>query len=372
MFILFAVVGEDREERMSPRTARAVIAALVVVIAASFAWVALRPAVARTVDRRVVVGDGQRVQAPELVAPAGFLNSEPVTLASLRGKVVLIDFWTYSCINCQRTFPYIRQWWDTYRDNGLVVLGVHTPEFDFEAIEANVAAVLPRYGVTWPVVLDPQRRTWNAWSNRYWPAKYLVDRNGRVAYAHFGEGQYLATEQAIRALLSEGGADPGPPALTGAEPPGSSRRDQTPELYAGYQRGGLANQGGYRRDVLANYTLPVQPPSEGFAVGGSWTARLESLETSATGASVIVPFQAGLVHMVASGSTNVVVTLDDLPVPPDRRPTGMTVRPDGSTALHIDRADLYTLIDGPTFGRGVLRLRVDGDRFSLYSFTFGA
>lgn len=143
--------------------------------------------------------------APEFAGIDQWLNSPPLTMAGLRGKVVLIDFWTYACINCLRTLPHINRWAATYREQGLVVVGVHTPEFPFERSTTNVQTAMQRFGVKHPVAQDNSYRTWKAYANQYWPATYLVDAHGRIQYRHFGEGQYAQTEEAIRALLAAAG-----------------------------------------------------------------------------------------------------------------------------------------------------------------------
>jgi len=144
--------------------------------------------------------------APEFTGIEQWLASTPLTMAGLRGKVVLVDFWTYSCINCLRTLPHVNRWAETYRDQGLVVVGVHTPEFPFERSTANVTTAMRRFGVKHPVAQDNRYATWQAYSNRYWPAKYLIDAQGRIRYQHFGEGRYEETEAAIQALLASAAA----------------------------------------------------------------------------------------------------------------------------------------------------------------------
>ncbi len=141
--------------------------------------------------------------APEFTGIGKWLNSEPLTLAGLRGKVVLVDFWTYNCINCINTLPHVRKWYDKYRDQGLVVVGVHTPEYAFERSTSNVQAALKRFDIRYPVAQDNAYATWNAWRNQYWPALYLVDASGNVVYKHFGEGQYAETEAAIQKALGQ-------------------------------------------------------------------------------------------------------------------------------------------------------------------------
>ena len=170
--------------------------------------------------------------APDFAGIDGWLNSTPLTMQELRGKVVLIDFWTYSCINCLRTLPHVEAWYRMYRKDGLVVVGVHTPEFAFEHVPSNVRAAVKRLGVRYPVALDNDYGTWNAYGNQYWPAKYLIDRNGHIRYAHFGEGNYDVTEENIRSLLGEKLASPASDRLRDLTPTGPL----TPESYLGYGR----------------------------------------------------------------------------------------------------------------------------------------
>ena len=186
-------------------------------------------------------GAGRGNLAAEITGINAWVNSEPLCLSDLRGNVVLVDFWTYTCVNCIRTFPYLRQWNARYADDGLVILGIHTPEFEFEEDRDNVLNASVDDAIVWPVALDNDYRTWRAYSNRYWPAKYLIDKDGVIRYTHFGEGAYAETEQEIRKLLEEAGAD-----LTldielptdQVVDPGFLRaRKLTRELYGGYGRG---------------------------------------------------------------------------------------------------------------------------------------
>jgi len=146
--------------------------------------------------------------APEFTGIDHWINSEPLSMEALRGKVVLVEFWTYSCINCIHVMPYVKQWHESYRDKGLVVVGVHTPEYGYERSTKNVEAAVKRFGIRYPVAQDNGYQTWNAYRNRYWPALYLIDRSGRVAYQHFGEGGYARTEALIQKLLADGSATP--------------------------------------------------------------------------------------------------------------------------------------------------------------------
>ncbi len=171
--------------------------------------------------------------APEFQGLSGWLNSQPLTLEGLKGKVVLIDFWTYSCINCLRTLPYLKRWDEVYRDKGLVVIGVHTPEFAFERVRSNVDQATRSLGIDYPVALDNEYGTWNAWANRYWPAKYFIDRAGNVRFAHFGEGAYAESESVIRKLLAEPGL---PKPVSGSVEAEVPVGVETPETYLGYER----------------------------------------------------------------------------------------------------------------------------------------
>ena len=192
-------------------------------------------------------------QAPELTGLSNWINSTPLTFSKLRGKVVLIDFWTYSCINCLRTLPHVKAWDRTYRNRGLVVLGVHTPEFAFEHVPGNVQGAVRRLGIRYPVALDNDYGTWNAFRNQYWPAKYLIDRRGHLRYYHFGEGAYDTTEARIRTLLGENaGMTPVANRLSDKTPNGPL----TPETYLGYQRLARFAQRSIEPDTLCRIPLP--------------------------------------------------------------------------------------------------------------------
>src|SRR5947209_16883916 len=173
----------------------------------------------------------ERVAAPDFTGVDAWINSSPLSVQALRGRVVLIDFWTFSCVNCVRTIPHLHELYDAYRSQGFVIVGVHSPEFDFEKVQSNVRAAVQRLRITWPVAVDSQMATWNAYSNQYWPAEYLIDKQGRIAYVNFGEGQYQATNQAVATLLGT--------AAAGGAAPTAVPNDITPELHAGSDRGRL-------------------------------------------------------------------------------------------------------------------------------------
>jgi cytochrome c biogenesis protein CcdA/thiol-disulfide isomerase/thioredoxin len=284
--------------------------------------------------------------ARELTGLTGWLNSDPLTLDELRGKVVLLDFWTYSCINCQRTLPYLTTWHDEYADDGLVVLGVHSPEFAFEKVEANVADNAARLGVTYPIALDNDFRTWRAYDQRYWPAHYLIDRTGEVRQVHYGEGAYAETEALIRDLLGLDRAAPSEtdgPALTAG---------RTAETYVGAARMGPHTNADVVAGSAATYTLDPTPPQDTFSLGGTWTVEPEYAQAG-PGAELALSFHAARVHLVLAGEGTVTATVGDVTTEVD-----VTGSP-----------SLYTLYDGPAT-TGVLHLSLPAD-VQAYAFTFG-
>jgi cytochrome c biogenesis protein CcdA/thiol-disulfide isomerase/thioredoxin len=292
--------------------------------------------------------------APEFQAIEGWINSEPLTMAALRGKVVMIDFWTYSCINCLRTLPHLTAWDEAYRDDGLVIVGVHTPEFAFEREAGNVRRSVSDHGITYPVALDPDFGTWEAWQNRYWPAKYFVDRRGHIRYAHFGEGDYEESERVIRQLLAEGenGALVSD-AIEDATPTGP----QTPESYLGYGRIDRFVGSRIVPDREAGYTIPQFVPLHGLAYGGRWRVEEERI-VAGEDARLRLHFKGGAVFLVLGTSgekESVDVTLDGEP----------------AGAVAVTQDDLYTLARIPGENRDhVLDLSFSPGT-EAYAFTFG-
>jgi cytochrome c biogenesis protein CcdA/thiol-disulfide isomerase/thioredoxin len=241
---------------------------------------------------------------PELNGAVEWLNSPPLTRASLRGKVVLVDFWTYSCINCLRALPYVETWARKYKDHGLVVIGVHAPEFAFEKIPDNVKRAVHDLGVTYPVALDNNLAIWQAFNNQYWPAHYFIDAQGRIRHHHFGEGEYDESERVIQQLLREAGnqnvpggiADPRAQGVEAAATPDDPAR--SPETYVGYGRGSNFAAGPVHPDEPANYQtpFPLQPNQWGFA--GRWTIGEESSALNAAGGKITFRFRARDLHLV--------------------------------------------------------------------------
>jgi thiol-disulfide isomerase/thioredoxin len=289
-------------------------------------------------------------RAPEFAGIVGWINSEPLTLESLRGRVVLIDFWTYSCINCLRTLPYIKAWDDRYRASGLTIVGVHTPEFAFERVPSNVRENSRELGLRYPIALDSDYGTWNAWHNQYWPAKYLIDRRGHVRLYHFGEGEYDETEAAIRELLAESGEElPVAAALEDESPRGLV----TPESYLGHAR--LARYVGTEivPDVEQAYRPAFELADNELTYGGRWKVEDERAIAGA-GAVLRLDYRARNVYLVLTGKGSVRVLVDG--------------KPERTVTVAGDK--LYTLVERPEIDDHLLELRFSPG-VAGYAFTFG-
>jgi cytochrome c biogenesis protein CcdA/thiol-disulfide isomerase/thioredoxin len=276
-------------------------------------------------------------------------DGAPGTLADLKGKVVLVDFWTYSCINCQRTLPFTTAWYDKYKTDGLVVIGVHTPEFAFEHVASNVRDATTRLGVTYPVALDNDYATWKAWDQRYWPAHYLIDKDGIVRQVHYGEGAYAETEKLIQQLLGA----PATPTVNASE--GDQTVGRSPETYVGSDRLDALANADYRLGKAFKYTLTPEPPRNSFSFGGTWTLGGESA-TSGAEAKLRYHFYAADVFLVLGGEGTVTVM--------------RAGNPGWTNVVHVAGAPtLYTLYSGQPVDD---QLTLDfSPGVATYAFTFG-
>jgi cytochrome c biogenesis protein CcdA/thiol-disulfide isomerase/thioredoxin len=290
--------------------------------------------------------------APNFAGIDHWLNSQPLTVRHLRGKVVLIDFWTYSCINCLRTLPYLKAWYGTYAKDGFVIVGVHTPEFAFEHVLSNVRRATHDLGIRYPVALDNEYGTWNSWQNEYWPAEYLIDRSGHVREGHFGEGNYAETEHNIRTLLAERSVRlPNSTDMADHTPTG----EITPETYLGYERLDLTRYRGQRvkQAAAALYLQPATLAQNEYAYGG--VARVESQRLIAIrDTSIRLHFHARDVYIVLGGHGTVRTYVDG--------------KPSGRFGVTQDR--LYTAVSYPRIEDRLLELRLSPG-VEAYSFTFG-
>jgi thiol-disulfide isomerase/thioredoxin len=313
----------------------------------------------------------------EIVDPTGFINTDPFKLSDLVGKkIILVDFWTYSCINCQRTTPYLNSWYSKYSDQGFVIIGVHTPEFEFEKNINNVKSAVEKFGIQYPVVLDSNYGTWSAYNNRYWPAKYLIDINGNVVYYHFGEGEYETTEQMIQALLKERMEKLGENGLIDAD---TSRPDgvmvvdnskvKSPETYFGALRNN--NFGNGQPGITGNfdYVPIVQPALNKFYLSGNWDINDEFAKNTSPGAKIIFMYSAKSVYLVAGSERNVrLKILRDGKVVTNER--GEDV--DSKGVVLVKDEGLYKLIDDPQgYGVHTLEIEILDPGLKAFTFTFG-
>ena len=326
--------------------------------------------------------------APALAA-TGWIDSPPLTASELRGKVVLYDFWTYSCINCQRTFPYIRSWYDRYKSAGLVIVGIHSPEFDFEHVRGNVEAAVKRYDVTWPVALDNNMTIWNAFGNQYWPADYVADRRGEIRYVHPGEGDYMNTENVLRRLLDVPAASPRAERVTNGE---TASIDHNPETYLGLQYQNPAEPLIELRAGSHDYPQPepgsIAPPrflSDGTiglvpgtttgALVGKWTVDSEKATSGDAVATILLAAHAKEVNLVmatANGEpADVLVQIDGNTVPVDERGASVHLDRNGRTVATVRAPDMYRLYASPKVEDHLISISTTGRGLEAYDFTFG-
>jgi thiol-disulfide isomerase/thioredoxin len=320
--------------------------------------------------------DGKYPKAPELQGISGYLNTKAgLTIGELKGKVVLIDFWTYTCINCIRTLPHLRDWHDKYSDKGLVIIGVHTPEFEFEKDKNNVQDAIEKYELKYPVVQDNDYATWQAFRNQYWPRKYLIDTDGFIRYDHIGEGAYAETENKIQELLLEAGMNP--ESAPRIEVPDFSNLKQlarTPELYAGYKfalgRGQNVNSPGLQPNQVADYSLPTQIPSNAIQLKGKWKSNADDLTSIGSG-EIVLNFLASSVNIVTGPipqTQKIQVLINDKPIKKEQ--AGSDVSFEGDKAfITINNPQLYNVVNG-NHGKYKLTLVVE-EGFNFNAFTFG-
>ncbi len=348
---------------MSNKTRYALLAAILIIIIATIVYMEsgriststiVQEASIENVDSSVEK-DMMYEKAKEIVRPAGFVNSDPIKIEDFIGKkVILLDFMTYSCINCQRTYPYLNAWWDKYKDQGLQIIGIHTPEFDFEKDIKNVMAAAERFGLKFPLVLDNDYGTWRAYGNRYWPRKYLIDIDGYIVYDHIGEGAYQEAESKIQELLKERAEKLGENVeiSTGFVNPNAEVADKSgplsPETYFGSLRNNLKQVEEAPTNPLFNQAYLV----------GDWNITPEYAESLNADSKVVFKYKASKVYFVASSDSDVKVK----------------VLRDGKeiNSFTVNDEKLYTLIDNPE-GYGQYTLEFSGDKpgLKVYTFTFG-
>lgn len=357
------------------------------------------------------IDKSQFVKGPEFAQISGYINTpnnSPITLSSLKGKVVLVDFWTYSCINCIRTIPHLNDWNQKYADKGLVIVGVHSPEFEFEKNYDNVKAAVQRFGITYPVILDSDHGTWNAYGNQYWPRDYLIDSQGYIRDNHIGEGGYDQTEKAIQSLLAERASQMGMKEISfNTKPtqikPGSLQsvdlnQSTTPEIYLGYSkaRAPIGNPEGFRPDQTVSYSIPSNTNFQPSIVylQGYWKNNPDNMELQSDTGRIALIYYAKSASIVAGGKGGGVVSNDNDKAAavavgggagaghgqehaPAANSTagrinnslGEDLAADGS--FRIDGQRLYNLSMHTDYNVHSVVIDVKGKGFQLYTFTFG-
>jgi len=309
---------------------------------------------------------GKFILAPEISTPDGFINTndKPITISEFKGKkVVLLDIWTYSCINCQRTIPYLNEWHKTYEDEGLIIIGLHTPEFAFEKVQTNVEKAVKDFNIKYPVVLDNDFSTWNAYKNRYWPRKYLIDIDGYIVYDHAGEGQYEKTEEAVQKALRERAhrLDMDMDISSGtSNPTGAISADfgkiKSPEIYFGSARNSLLTNGivGFLGEQILS--LPQNLLSNKLYLDGKWNFTSEYAENKNV-SNIVFKYEAKNVYMVASADKDLEISIykDDVFV----------------KKINVKDEQLYSLIEDTNYGKHTLKIQIPTAGLKAFTFTFG-
>ena len=361
---------------MKQEVRTAIVMAVVIgagVAALSIAFSALdRPSV--PYDANLPDKSGLRM-APDLAGISHHINTTPNELAEeMEGKVVLYDIWTYSCVNCIRTLPYITAWDAKYADQGLLIIGVHSPEFEFEKVPENVQASVLKHGISYPVVMDNDMETWKAFENRYWPRKYVADHEGYIRYDHIGEGGYRETERVIQQLLRERSDARGIHSASAVPlvdiPEFEHSAFRTPELYLGYHfaqnRNQLGSEEGFQPGRTVSYAEPADIALHKFYPVGDWANHDDSMELAGDAGRMLLLYHAKEVNIVTDGDAVLEISLDGEPLP-DRYA--------GSDAdagvLTVSEPGMYNIISGSGAESHILEIGVRGEGFRAFTFTFG-
>ncbi|HJJ22711.1 MAG TPA: redoxin family protein [Nitrosopumilus sp.] len=314
--------------------------------------------------------------APNLVGIAHYLNTTPEELEEeIKGKVVLYDIWTYSCINCIRTLPYITAWDDKYADQGLLIIGIHSPEFEFEKDPENVKMAIDKHGISYPVVLDNDMETWKAFENRYWPRKYIADHEGYIRYDHIGEGSYQETEKVIQQLLDERAASLGIQMTTDASLVEIESFEHTvfrsPELYFGYKfaqnRNQLGSEEGFQPEKIVTYSEPDNIDLHKFYLTGDWKNQEDSMELVSDTGVIKLLYNAKEVNIVTDNDAILEIFLDGEPLP--AKYSGKDII--SGNSLTVSEAGLYNIITSETSASHEMEIQINGKGFQMFTFTFG-
>ena len=314
--------------------------------------------------------------APNLVGIAHYLNTSPEELTKrIEDKVVLYDIWTYSCVNCIRTLPFITSWDEKYSDQGLLIIGIHSPEFEFEKNPQNVKAAIEKYGISYPVVMDNDMKTWKAFENNYWPRKYIADHEGNIRYDHIGEGSYQETEKIIQQLLNERSMAMGLENISENKLVSIEEFEhtlfRTPELYFGYKfaqnRNQLGSEEGFQPEKIVKYSEPSIVELNKFYPIGNWKNNEDSMElTEATGV-IKVLFDAKEVNIVTENYAQLEILLDGIPL--TEKYAGSDIK--SSNKIEVSTPGMYNIISSEISITRTMEIKVEGKGFQAFTFTFG-
>ncbi len=329
-----------------------------------------------------IVGDSTQIdksgfkKAPDLVGIAHYLNTTPEKLAQeIEGKVVLYDFWTYSCINCIRTLPYITAWDDKYADQGLLIIGIHSPEFEFEKVPENVQMSIEKHGINYPVVMDNDMETWEAFENRYWPRKYIADHEGYIRYDHIGEGGYQETEKIIQQLIKERSDALGiqmtsDSALVDIEE-FEHTLFRTPELYFGYyfaqNRNQLGSEEGFQPEKIVTYENPDKIELHKFYPTGAWKNHEDSMELVSETGEIKLLYNAKEVNIVTANNADLEIYLDGEPLSIKYAGQDITFE----NTISVSEPGLYNIVTSEDSASHVMEIKIKGEGFQIFTFTFG-
>ena len=315
------------------------------------------------------------LKAPNMSGATGFVNIlEDEIEVKIKDKVVLYDIWTYSCVNCIRTLPYITAWDEKYRNDGLLIIGIHTPEFEFEKDQNNVETAVKKFGINYPVILDNEKEIWKSFENKYWPRKYIADHNGYIRYDHIGEGAYQETEKIIQQLLQERSNSLGIKnnnleltALNEFE----HSINRTPEIYLGYKfavgRDSLGNEQGFIPNEIIEYEIPAEKKQNHFYLDGTWHNTKDSMKLVSESGLIVLKYTAKQVNIVASNSAELEIFLNGENIPDYMKGSDLT----SDNKIIVNDPQLYNIIDSDITESHELIIKVNKPNLEVFTFTFG-
>jgi thiol-disulfide isomerase/thioredoxin len=323
-----------------------------------------------------IIQDSGIRKAPDLVGISNYLNTSPEKLSKdMENKVILYDIWTYSCVNCIRTLPYITAWDEKYAEQGLLIIGIHSPEFEFEKDAENVQVAMDKYGIDYPVVLDNDMKTWKAFENNYWPRKYIADHQGNLRYDHIGEGGYQETEKIIQQLLEERSTAMKIEAMSSTSLVSIEEFEhtlfRTPELYFGYKfaqnRNQLGSEEGFQHGKIVKYYEPNNIELNKFYPIGNWNNQEDSMELTQTDGSIKLSYNAKEVNIVTENYAELEIFLDGIPLTKENQGTDIVE----GNKLKVSNPGMYNIISDETSSTHMMEIKIQGEGFRIFTFTFG-